>query len=152
MSIQSSNAGRAVSNRLRFVEFVYWVGVLTAIVTVIGSILSLLVGGGLVGLKYYLFLVGFLLFGLGSFGIQPKSPRLGTKGRYRQPVAKLFSFSIDGDNELWFEELIQDLPPLRDRPIALEERVSRNTKVFVTSLVVLTLSFTLEAGLGVAVG
>lgn len=150
MSTQSSNAERPTNNWLRFVEFVYWIGAVTLIVTAVGTVVSLVAGDVLVGLKYYLFLVGFAMFGFGSLGIQPRSPRLGVKeGRFRQPVAKLFSLSFDDDSELWFEELILDLPPLRDRSLRLSERVSRDTKLFVASLAVLGLSFTLEAILGV---
>lgn len=157
MSTQSSTAERPTSNRLRFVELVYWIGAGTLTVTAAGVVLAVVVANNvLVGLKYYLFVVGFLMFGLGSLAIQPKSPRLNvgeengrSPGTFRMPVAKLFSFSMDGDTELWFEERIQELPPLRERPLALGERVSRNTKLFVTSLAVLGLSFALEAVLGV---
>lgn len=156
MSTQSSTAERPASNRLRFVEFVYWIGAVTIIVTAVGFVLSVLGGDVLVRLKYYLFVVGFLMFGLGSFAIQPKSPRLQMReadgespGRFRMPVAKLFAFNLDNESELWFEERLQTLPPLRDRPLALGERVSRNTKLFVTSLAVLGLSFVLETVVGV---
>jgi hypothetical protein len=133
------------------VEAGYWIAVVTAGIVAIGSVPAVATGGGLLTLKYFLFVVGFLLFGIGSFAIQPKSPRLGDKTRFRQPVARVFSITLDGDKPFRFEKLIQRLPPLRDHTIALEHRVSRNTKLFLTSIVVLGVSWFMEAILGVTV-
>jgi hypothetical protein len=151
MSTQLLTDERVRSSLLLAVEAAYWIAVVTAGIVAVGSVPAVATGGGLMTLKYFLFVVGFLLFGIGSFAIQPKSPRLGDKSKFRQPVARIFSMSLDGDEAFRFEKLIQRLPPLRDRTIALEHRVSRNTKLFLTSLVVLGVSFFMEAVLGVTV-
>lgn len=151
MSTQLSTGERVRSSLLLAVETVYWITVVTAGVVAIGSVPAVATGGGLLTLKYSLFAIGFLLFGIGSFSIQPKSPRLGDKSKFRQPVTRIFSMSLDGDRPFRFEKLIQRLPPLRDHTIALENRVSRNIKVFLTSLMVLGVSWFIEAVLGVTV-
>lgn len=132
-------------NGYRYVEFALWVGsVATGIVAVL-SMPSLVLGDGLVTLKYALFVVGFLLFGIGSFAIQPTPHGRG-------PVSRLFSMSLDGGQAFGFEQRIQEFPPLDGRNLPFEERVSRNVKVFVTSLLVLGVSIVLEVGLGVTAG
>ncbi|WEL18638.1 putative membrane protein [Halorhabdus sp. SVX81] len=117
--------------------------VATAVVIVL-AIPSLAFGDGLITLKYALFVVGFLLFGVGSFAIQPTPHGRG-------PISRLFSMSLDGGHAFGFEQRIQKLPPLDGRQVPLEDRVSRGMKVFVTSLVVIGVSIFLEVGLGVAV-
>ena len=130
-------------NGYRYVEFALWVGSVATAVVVVLAIPSLIVGDGLVTLKYALFVVGFLLFGVGSFAIQPTPHGRG-------PVSRLFSTSVDGEEAFGFEQRIQEFPPLDGRNLPFEERVSRDVKVFVTSLVVLGVSIILEVGLGVA--
>lgn len=128
------------SNTLRIAELAVWVSTVSTAIVALSALGAVLFGNGLLTLKYALFVVGFLLFGVGSFGIQPKSPRREKK-----------RFTVDS-GELWgFEEKLQRLPPLRNRHIPAGERVSRDVKVFLTSLVVLGVSFVLEYGLGVSV-
>jgi len=129
----------------RYVEFVLWVGSVATALTLALAIPAFAVGDGLLTLKYALFVVGFLLFGVGSFAIQP-SPR------GRGPVTRLFSLDINGEEGFAFERRLESLPPLRGKSLPAERRVSRSVKVFVTSLVVLCLSMVLEFGLGVGVG
>lgn len=132
-------------SRYRYVEFALWVGSVATAVVVVLAVPSVILGDGLMTLKYALFVVGFLLFGVGSFAIQPTP-------RGRGPVSRLFSMSLDGGRAFGFEEWIQRLPPLAGRNLPFDDRVSRDVKVFVTSLVVLGVSIFLEVGLGVAAG
>lgn len=129
---------------LRYVELVLWVATVSGAVLVLLALPSFLFWNGLLTLKYALFVVGFLLFGVGSFAIQPTP-------RGKDPVSRLFAFSVDGDIEFGFEERIQQLPPLKDAYLPLSDRVSRNVKLFVSSLVLLGVSLFLEVALGVAV-
>lgn len=126
------------SNWLRLADFVLWVTTVGAAVVGVSAVIAFAVGGGLLTLKLLLFVVGFLMFGVGSVGIQPKSPHRDEK-----------LFSLDTITEYGFEERIQEVPPLRDNVLPFEERVSRDGKVFATSLVVLSVSLLLEVGLGV---
>ena len=128
------------SNWLRFVDLVLWVVVVSAALVGVLGALAFAFGDGLLTLKYALFVVGFLLFGLGSIALQPKRPHRDRK-----------LISVDRDDEYGFEERIHELPPLRGHRLPLDARVSRNAKVFVVSLVVLAVSFGLEVGLDVSV-
>lgn len=132
-------------SRLRYVEFALWVGTVSAAVTFALSVPAFLFGEGLLTLKYALFVVGFLLFGVGSFAIQPTP-------RGRDPVSRLFSLSVDGEAEFGFERRLWALPPLDGAWLPPGDRVSRDVKLFVTSLLVLGISLALEVGLGVGVG
>jgi hypothetical protein len=123
---------------LRLAETALWVGTVSAAVVIVLAVPSFLFGDGLLTLKYALFVVGFVLFGFGSLAIQPVRPRQdGTL------------VDTDGDTEYGFEERIGSVLPT-ERRLTLEDRVSRNTKLFVASLVVLAVSYLLESGFGVA--
>lgn len=126
-------------NWLRFAEFAVWVVVVACAGIIVLAIPSFAFGDGLLTLKAALFVVGFLLFGVASLGLQPKRPH-----RDRKLV------SAESDSEFGFEERIQDVPPFRDRSLPLDARVSRNVKLFVVSLLLLAVSLLLEVGFGVA--
>jgi hypothetical protein len=131
---------QTASNSARVSEFAVWVGAASIGVVAGCAAVAYVFGDGLLTLKYVLFVVGFLLFGLGGLAIQPKAKR-----RDRERV------SFDTEQPWGIEERLTRLPPLREMTIPFEERVSRNVKIFVTSLVVLAVSLSLEvvAGIGV---
>lgn len=130
------------TNHLALVEFVYWVLAVAAGVIGFLAIPSVLFGNGLVTLKFALFVVGFIVFGLGSFAIQPSPHGKG-------PLSRGFSWGIDSDDVYEFEKRIQQLPPLEGEWLPIQHRVSRNIKLFVASLLILGFSMFLEFGLGV---
>lgn len=140
MSNPPSSVVRVTSNTHRAVDLIVWVCAVAAAIVAVSGGASFLFGNGLLTLKYVLFYIGFLLFGLGSFGIQPKRPSKDTK-----------RITVESDSAWGFEERLHDLPPLRDLQIPVEDRVSRDVKVFVTSLVVLGVSLVLELFAGVSV-
>lgn len=124
---------------LRAAEFVLWVAATAAVVVAVALLVGFAAGEGLLGAKYVLFFVGFLLFGLASLAIQPTPPHRDEK-----------RLSLKGDRENRLESAIQNVPPLTDVALPFDERVSRGVKLFVTSLVVLGVSAVLEFGFGVA--
>lgn len=124
----------------RYVEFGLWVAVVSGLITVVFGILGYVIGDGLIGAKYALFIVGALLFGLGSLAIQPTPTYKDSK-----------RISLEGPHELRFEAFIQQLPPIRGHHLPPEHRIDRSTKVFVTSLVVLAVSLVMEFWFGVRV-
>jgi hypothetical protein len=128
------------SDRLRIAEFVLWVVLVGGAVSAGAIAVGLAVGGTLVSAKYAVFVVGVLLFGLGSLGIQP-TPSYKEEKRV----------TLESTHQNRFEARIQELPPLRGRRLPFDHRVSRNKKVFVTSLLVLGVSLFMEFGLGVRV-
>jgi len=130
---------------LKLVEFVLWVVAAAAVVVLASTAVGLLVGGDLLTVKYTLFLVGVLLFGVGSLAIQPESP--GERGRKR--VSEYVDLEANGPNQL--EAYIERVPPLRDNYLPFDRRVSRSVKVFFTSLAVLGASLVMEFWLDVQV-
>ena len=124
--------------RLRLLEFSLWVLAATASVFFVLAVLSVVTGGGLVRLKFLLFVVGFLAFGLGSLGLQPKSPHQDDE-----------RITFEHNTETRFDEQVQELPPLRGEWIPMSDRVSRNVKVFVTGVALLAVSLIMEIVFGV---
>lgn len=117
---------------------VYAIGV--AIVLVIASTLaSFAVGGGWGGVKYLLFFVGFLLFGVTAFGLRPAGAWTESDGR-----------SSANREETRLQALVQATPPLRRYDLAPAERLSVAAKLFVASVLVLGVSFAMERVFGVA--
>jgi len=131
--VRVTNAGRAI-------DLIAWVCTVATAIVAVSGIAAFLFGDGLLTLKYVLFYIGFILFGIGSFGIQPKRPAKDTK-----------RITVESDNMWGFEERLHDLPPLRKMDVPVGERISRDVKVFVTSLVVLGISLVLELFAGVSV-
>ncbi|WP_276260032.1 DUF7555 family protein [Haloglomus litoreum] len=121
---------------LRVVDFVAWVAALSGAVVVVAGTPALLIGG-LPAVKQFLFVVGILMFGYASFAIQPERPH-----RDGQMV------TASRDTESEFEARLQDTLPVEER-LPYDKRVSRDTKLFVSSIVVLVVSLLLELGLGV---
>ena len=130
----------ATERQLCVIEFVLWVGTVATLTVSISLILGFAIGGGLLTAKYAMFVLGFILAGFGSIGLQPERPH-----KEEKPL------NLDtSQNRL--EVRIQELPPLQDEHLRFERRIGRAPKLFVTGLVVLGVSLLLEFGFGVAVG
>lgn len=138
--MRSSVGNPMASNWLRFTEFVLWVLVVGGAVSAAAILAGYVVGGTLLSAKYGVFVVGALLFGIGSLGIQP-TPSYKEKKR----------ISLDSTHQHGLEKRIQSLPPLRDRELPYEQRIGRNKKLFIASLLVLGVSLVMEFGLGIKV-
>lgn len=160
-------AGRTL---LRVVEFAVWVLVVAAAVVAVVGTVGFVVGGGLVGAKVALFVVGFLLFGVGSLAIQPEPPRPadvrltnltdgdsggedgeGARSAIRDPLGTVNRRVSFEERETRVDAVVQRVPPLADQDLPVDERVSQEVKLFAVSLVVLAVSLWLEFGLGVRV-
>ena len=133
-----------MSVRLRALEATYWVvGATVAFVFGLGGIAAVL-GDGLLTLKYFLFVVGFLLFGVGSFALWRETRR-------RPSIWPSVDVGPDRGNELAIERRLWELPGLRGEWLPPGERVSRPVKLFLTGLLVLGISYVMETVFGVAV-
>jgi hypothetical protein len=131
---------------LRFVEFVLWVGSTSAVTVGVLAVVALIFGEGLLTLKYLLFVVGFIYFGVGTIGMRASLKR-------RPDEMDLERRRYLASNEEWdLEARLQDVPPLRRNHLPFDDRVSRNVKLFATGVTVLAISFVMEAVLGVQVG
>jgi len=127
---------------LRLIELLYWVLAASIGVVTFAVVVGLGIGRSLVTVKLILFVIGFLLFGVGSISARP-APAAPYKSKL---------VSLDGESQLQFEAWLQQLPPLRTHPLRFSDRIRRSWKVFFTSLSVLAVSLFLEFGLGVAIG
>lgn len=112
-----------------------------AVLVCVSAVVSFAVGGGWNGVKYLLFVVGFLLFGAGSFGMRPKAAWKDDDDD---------NTSAASDAETRFQAAVQSIPPLRRYELDPEDRLSTGTRVFVSSLFVLGTSLVMEAVFGVA--
>jgi hypothetical protein len=139
MNRETGYGERQYSQSLRVLETVVWVVAATAAIVGVAVVLGLAMQGDLTMAKVILFLVGFVLFGVSSFLLRPKPPKKDAEDR----------FSVEGYDETRFEKVVQQVPPLDKEPIPIDQRVNRNVKLFLTSLLVLAVSFLMEAVGGV---
>lgn len=115
--------------------------VLVAVVVGASAVVSLPVGWGLVGVKYVLFVLGFFLFGVSTFQLRPRPPwKDDDTGE-----------TVGTRDESRFQRLVQRVPPLGRYGLAPDDRLSPAAKRFLSSLLLLAVSFVLETVFGVAV-
>lgn len=133
-----------MTNRLRVLEAIYWILSVTAMVVIGFGVVAFVFGDGLLTLKYLLFVVGFLLFGVASWSLWATSRR-------RPTIWPELDVGPDADDEIWFERRLWSLPGLRGDWLPPRDRLVRRVKLFLASLVVLGISYALEVVFGVAV-
>ena len=133
-----------MSTTLRVLEASYWIlGATTLCILGLG-VLAFVFGDGLLTLKYLLFVVGFLLFGIGSFALWRNTRRRPTIW----PSVDVGPNEVD---ELGLERRLWEFPGLRGEYLPPPERVSRPIKLFATGVLVLVVSYLMEAVFGVSV-
>lgn len=131
------------TSTLRIVEAGIWSAAVGALTITVLGVVAAVFGDGLLTLKYLLFVVGFLYFGIGTFGIRSRLKRRPDEIETdRTPY-------LDTDEEWDLESTLQSVPPLRDDHVPFGDRISRNTKLFLTGLGLLAVSFVLEVVFGV---
>jgi hypothetical protein len=115
--------------------------VLTAVVMIVSAVISFVLGGAWVGVKYLMFLVGMGMFGLATLKLRPTPPwkdadRLPANRRGKTPLqAAMANYSPIDMNHFAPNE---------------NDRLSDGVKLFLASLLVLLVSFAMEAVFGVA--
>ncbi|PSQ38330.1 hypothetical protein BRD13_06565 [Halobacteriales archaeon SW_5_70_135] len=131
--------------RLVYAEFALWVGLLTATLAALATVVGVTAGGptagGLGVAKTLLFALGFVLFGLGAIELRPP-PAWKEERR--------FSLAPSGESRV--DRLVRRLPPLNGRAIPSDQRVGRGVKWFAAGLLVLVVSYAMETVLGAGVG
>jgi len=144
---QSPRRGRQVLDAL-----VYAI-VVTGVAFVIGAVVSFPLGGGLLGIKYFLFLVGFVLFGYGAFQLRPsRAWKVDKSGDEIEIERNEKTGDVVGSREeTRFQSSVQRLPPLSRYSIPPDERFSPDAKLFLASIAILLTSFLMEAVFGVGV-
>ena len=133
-----------MSTRLRVLEAGYWVLTATTGCVLVLGVLAAVFGDGLLTLKYLLFVVGFLLFGIGSVALW--------RGTRRRPtIWPSVDVGPEREDDLAIERRLWDLPGLRGEWLPPGDRISRPVKLFATGVLVLAVSYVMEAVFGVAV-
>ncbi|MUV61643.1 hypothetical protein [Halobacterium sp. CBA1126] len=93
------------------------------------------------GVKYGLFVVGWLAFGFGTFKLLPSRPWKDDDDGGR--------FETAAGEDTAFQSLVQRLPPARFRPVPVVHRLPTGVRVFLASLVMLGTSLALEQMFGI---
>jgi hypothetical protein len=133
-----------MTTRLRVLEATYWVAAVALLLTAGLAVLAFIFGDGWLTLKYLLFVLGFLIFGVGSW-------TLWASTRKRPTIWPSVEAGPDPDDELWFEPRLWELPGLRGEWLPPRERVGRPIKIFLTGIAVLAISYVMETVFDVAV-
>lgn len=137
----------------------YAIGV-TLVVTVSLVPPSLLAGAGLVGVKYGLFLVGVLSFGYATVLLWPSRPghlddgrgdgqQAASEGAGKPVTGNGARNEVERRDESRFETLIVGVPPFDRYRIPPVDRFHPGTKLYVASLLMLAVSYVMEAVFGV---
>ncbi|WP_195156041.1 DUF7555 family protein [Halococcus agarilyticus] len=140
----STNRGQPPLLVLKLLDLVLYGLAMAAVFVVLTAVVSFALGSGWGGSKYLLFVVGFLLFGLGSFGLRPQ-------GAWKDDDDDDRLLASSDDEESRFGALVQSIPPLRWYELDPEDRLSLAAKLFVGSLFVLGASFVMETAFGVRI-
>lgn len=133
--------GRAPLWLRRGIDGVAYAVALAAALTVVGAAVCLPFGWGWVGVKYWLFFVGFLLFGVGTFMLRPEA---GWKDDDDGTV------DDQPEDESRFERATRRALP-ESVAVRTEERWSAGARLFLGSLAVLLTSMLMEFAFGVGV-
>ncbi|EMA55062.1 MULTISPECIES: DUF7555 family protein [Halococcus] len=121
-------------------------GLTIAIVLVcVATVVSFAFGAGWGGSKYLLFVIGFLLFGLGAIGMRPKGAWKDDDDDDDE------ARRVSSDDETRFQAFVQSIPPLRRYELDPDDRLSLAAKLFVGSLLVLGASFAMETVFGIRI-
>jgi hypothetical protein len=96
------------------------------------------------GVKYGLFIFGWLALLFGTLKLRPKSA-------WKDDDDGLMAFGEDdGGMESDFQRWVQQLPPARFRQVPPNARLSTGARMLIASVCMLAVSFLLERALGVA--
>jgi hypothetical protein len=143
----------------RLVDLAAYAVGLTLLVAIALVPLSLLAGAGLNGVKFGLFLVGIFAFGyatLRSWPSRPDEAGLGQRpGEQSTPGSERTIEGVDPDVQLdprtesRFESLVTGVPPLESYRVPPDDRVPVGAKLYVASLLMLAVSYAMEAVFGI---
>ena len=126
----------------RGIDGVAYAVALAAALTVVGAAVCLPLSWGLVGVKYWLFLVGVLLFGVGTFMLRPKAG-------WKDDDEDGGSVPRSEDESRFSRATRLALP--EGVAVRREERWSAGARLFLGSLAVLLTSMLMEFAFGVGV-
>jgi hypothetical protein len=107
------------------------------------AVVSLALGASVdTGVKYGLFIFGWVALLFGTLKLRPKSA-------WKSDDDGLLSMADEGGMESDFQRWVQQVPPARFRQVPPGGRLSTGTRLFIASVCMLAVSFLLERALGV---
>jgi hypothetical protein len=131
-----------VNTRLRglqTLDLAAYAVVATAVVFSLGLVAGLLVGNGLVGAKWLLFVVGFLFVAYGALRLRP-TPKWKDESRLEF-----------GDDPRGLQKAVADALPA-DYRLPTDERLPVGLKILAAGAAILLTSFLMESVFGIGVG
>lgn len=143
MASSDSIRRRALRTGRVWADALAYAGVVTALVAVAAMAIGVATGGGFVRGNVVLFVAGWALLAYATVRLWPTSP--DDLEESAAPVAG------PSGSPSRIQRIAREVPPARwTRPPAREDRIGSAGKLFVSSLLVLCLSFVLETVFGVA--
>lgn len=125
-----------VSTLRKLLDTLAYAIVLSLAVFLATTAVSFALGGGWGGVKYLLFVLGFLAFGAGAFLLRPTPPWRD------EPLVKR-------SGETTFERFVRRL--LGGRALAPDQQYPATARVFVAGMLLLAVSFVMETVFGVVI-
>lgn len=119
----------------------------TVVFSAVSAVLAVATGSSPApGVKYGLFVFGWLAFGYGTVMLWPKA---AWKEQKDSQVFDVLLETPSKQPDTKFQRLVQRLPPARFRQIPDHERLSTGARVFVAAVVMLATSIVLEQAFGI---
>lgn len=141
MESATSDSGRWLG---RLFDAVSYAVAVTGLVVGVGGLLSFLAGLDWLGVKWLLFLVGWLAFGYGTFALRPSPP-----WNDDDPAESRDGEVVGARTETRFQAAVQRLPPARFRRLPVDDRLPAGVNIFLASLAMLGTSMAMEFVFGV---
>lgn len=124
-------------------DLVSYVLTVTAVFVTVSAVGGLLFGAAIApGVKYGLFVLGWLTFGYGTLLLLPDRPWKD------DDETDIIEAQVEGEDSE-FQAFVQQLPPARFRQLEPERRLPTGLRLFLASLFVLAVSIVLEQAFGV---
>lgn len=124
---------------LQTLDLAAYAVVATSVVFSLGLVVGLLVGNGLVGAKWLLFVVGFLFVAYGALRLRP-TPKWKDESRLEF-----------GDDPRGLQRAVADALPA-DYRLPTDERLPVGLKILAAGAAILLTSFLMESVFGIGVG
>lgn len=132
----AGDSATGVSTLRKLLDTLAYAVVLSLLIFLATTAVSFALGGGWGGVKYLLFVLGFLAFGAGAFFLRPTPPWRD------EPLVKR-------SGETPFERLVRRL--LGDHALAPDQQYRPGARVLVAGVLLLAVSFVMETVFGVVI-
>lgn len=158
MATPSSNSGTSGVDEIeldrvgQLLDLVTYVALMVVVFGGVSAVATLAVGGRAApGVKFGLFVWGWLAFLVGTLMLRPQSAWRDDDddGLAAVEGEGLLDHDDEEVEESDFQRFVQQLPPARFRPVPPQARLPTGARIFVASLCMLAVSLVLEQAFGV---